>query len=326
MGLDKALLYVTLWPSFQHFRRFGLDDRVAGLRLNSAKASQEEVVQAMQTLADLRTRVPEYFDIKGRQLRVVEVYNDYDPFKPPAETPMSIRLNHPISLDVSSDRPLPVLFKGGEDSGLLISVSDDGYVLTFAVPPTYTVTAGDSLCIRHPSLVVKGEQFTDAEKEKIVLVRRAGVRRFFLSYTQCQSDIDEFRDLVGCDSEVMLKIEDKKGLEFVAREFRKCDELTLVAARGDLFVEVDRPHHILAAQRLILAHDPEAMVGSRILLSLVKSQVPSAADLSELAWLWDIGYRKFMLCDELCLKEELLATAVNVFEAFFRDYPRSLQI
>jgi pyruvate kinase len=125
---------------------------------------------------------------------------------------------------------------------------------------------------------------------------------------------------------LVAKIEDKKGLEFVAREFRKCDELTLVAARGDLFVEVDRPHHILAAQRLILAHDPEAMVGSRILLSLVKSQVPSAADLSELAWLWDIGYRKFMLCDELCLKEELLATAVNVFEAFFRDYPRSLQI
>ena len=40
----------------------------------------------------------------------------------------------------------------------------------------------------------------------------------------------------------------------------------------------------------------------------------------ELAWLYDIGYRSMMLCDELCLKDELLELAVSAFDAFRTDY------
>jgi hypothetical protein len=32
------------------------------------------------------------------------------------------------------------------------------------------------------------------------------------------------------------------------------------------------------------------------------------------------GYKNMMLCDELCLKEELLSRAVNVFQAFKESY------
>ena len=42
--------------------------------------------------------------------------------------------------------------------------------------------------------------------------------------------------------------------------------------------------------------------------------------MSQLAWLYDIGYRNFMLCDELCLRGDLLGTAVNVFSAFSSSY------
>jgi hypothetical protein len=31
-----------------------------------------------------------------------------------------------------------------------------------------------------------------------------------------------------------------------------------------------------------------------------------------------------MLCDELCLKDELLSRAVNVFEAFRQDYAKDV--
>ena len=93
-----------------------------------------------------------------------------------------------------------------------------------------------------------------------------------------------------------------------------------MAARGDLFVEVFQPHLILEAMKLIVRKDPEAYVGSRVLLSLVNSPVPECCDLTDLAWLYDTGYRKIMLCDELCLKESLLARAVNVLEAFRQSY------
>src|SRR5262249_32283507 len=155
---------------------------------------------------------------------------------------------------------------------------------------------------------------------KIEKVKAAGFRRFFLSYVQSQRDVDEFVELVGKESEVWLKIENEKGLRFVETEFRKRPNLVLVAARGDLYVELKPPHKILEAQRRILSKDPEACVGSRLLLSVVRDVIPECSDFTELAWLHDIGYRRMMLCDELCLKRDLLGTAVNAFDAFRRDY------
>jgi len=95
-----------------------------------------------------------------------------------------------------------------------------------------------------------------------------------------------------------------------------------MAARGDLYVEVNQPHDILNACKLVVSKDKEAFVGSRMLLSIIQNRhgVPSAADFSELAWLYDIGYRNFLLCDELCLKENWLGAATNAFDAFRESY------
>lgn len=170
---------------------------------------------------------------------------------------------------------------------------------------------------------IMGEMFTDEEKEKINKVRRAGFYRYYLSYVSDQRYVDEFKELVGPDAEIKLKIEDKKGLEFVAREFVKSDKVSLIAARGDLYVEIDRPHEIMAALKLIIAKDPRACVGSRIMLSIVDEPVPACADFLELAWLYDSGYREMMLCDEICLKEDLLTPAVNAFDSFRLAYAAS---
>jgi len=182
------------------------------------------------------------------------------------------------------------------------------------------VEPGESLHIRHKSLQVFGDTFTEMELEKIEKVKKAGFKKYFLSYVESQRDVDQFIELVGKDSEIFLKIENKKGLEYVANKYNKNPNLKLVAARGDLYVELDKPHDIMQALMLIRVKDPEACVGSRILLSVVNNPVPSCADFLELAWLYDIGYRKVMLCDELCLKEDLLATAINAFESFRKAY------
>jgi pyruvate kinase len=169
-------------------------------------------------------------------------------------------------------------------------------------------------------LQIDGPTFVPYELQKIEQAVQAGFKQYFLSYVESNRDIDQFLELVGRDSSIMLKIESKKGLEFVAREFRKRPNINLVAARGDLYVEIDRPHDIMSALKLIIKHDPEACVGSRLLLSVVNEPVPSCADFLEMAWLCDIGYRSFMLCDELCLVEERLATAINAFQAFRESY------
>lgn len=304
--MEKVEWFVTLWPTFPHFPRFATDYRLSGIRLNSAMMHSYELDQELAEAKRIRHPVPLYFDIKGRQLRVTEVMA--------YPTHLELRLNHPIRVQT----PVMVLFKGGEDHALLQQVVE-GNQLIFEGGPHYQVAAGESLHIRHPSLTVSGDLFSHEEVTKIGKAKQAGFAKWCLSYVEAQADIEEFRNLVG-DDLIVAKIENKRGLAYVAREFQPADNLCLMAACGDLYVEVERPHQMMAALQLIVQRDPQAFVGSRMLLSLIQKPVPSLADLLQLSWLYDTGYRRMMLCDELCLREELLACAINVLESFRGSY------
>ena len=307
-------LSVTLWPSMPHFTRFANDKRISSIRLNSAQMSVPELDSELEKIRHMHLKTPLYYDIKGRQLRVTEAIANVNY--------LDIRINHPIEVDT----PTPVLFKAGADGALLHEVSEGGTRLKFLGGPKYLVKAGESLHIRDESLKVFGEQFTPIELEKIEKVRNAGLKHWFLSYVQSQADVDEFRKLVGYDAIVNLKIEDKKGLEYVKHTFVKDPKTVLVLARGDMYVELDRPHEILNATKLLVQKDPDAICGSRLLLSTITDEVPSCADWNELAWIADVGYKNMMLCDELCLKENLLARAVNAFQAFRENYDGGTQV
>lgn len=333
---------VTLWPSFPHFTKFARDKRLCGIRLNSAMINSPELEKELVALPGLGPTVPLFFDAKGRQPRVIWV-------DPSNTQNLDLRLNHRISVKA----PVRVLFKAGADSAVLDRLEEDGQRLVFNGGPAYMVQPGESIHILHPSLIIEGPLFTEAEKQKIERVQQHGFTKYFLSYVECQKDVDEFRELVGKDALIMLKIESKRGLNFVAEEFKKSDQLVLVAARGDLYIELDWPHHIIRALELIIAKDPEACVASRLflsvvndlrnkkvieaikrvrsdpfknadperivettLLSLINRDIPSCADFCEVAWLYSLGYRNMMLCDELCLREDLLTNAVGAFDAF----------
>jgi pyruvate kinase len=209
-----------------------------------------------------------------------------------------------------------VLLKAGEDAGRIGEISEDGFRLTFDANPRYRVKPGESLHIKDPNLEIGGPLFTDAELSKLAVVKASGlIDRWFLSYVQERRDVELFREVVGPDDLVMLKIEDKRGLRFV-RTWHRTGNERLVAACGDLHVEVDQPHHILDAVRLIVDADPTAVAGSRMLLSIAREKMPSYADFAQLAWLRSVGFGSYLLCDELCLKGDLLGRAVNAFGAW----------
>lgn len=306
-------LLVTLSPSMPHFARFAQDTRLDGIRVNSAMIYAHEMEDELNAAKAVRNSVPLYFDLKGRQLRIRKVI----PFADHVE----LELNHRISVAC----PTPVLFKAGEDYALLLEIKDPGkgqpQRLVFEPgKPKNNLKEGESLCIRHPTFRVVDQAFPSYEVERIKKVASYGWTRYVLSYVESQRDIDEFRQYVGKDVEIVAKIESRRGLDWVANGYKPQDNVRLLTARGDLYVEVNRPHEMLEAQRLIIEKDPQAIVGSRILLSLCHRNVPDAVDFSELAWLYDIGYRTMMLCDDLCIKEDTLARAINAFDAFRSDY------
>lgn len=305
--MPKLNLHITCVPSDPHFGEFCSDPNLGGIRMNGLLFRGSDLNAELSRIPP-NTTVPLWFDAKGRQLRVEEAiyFKDH----------LELVMNHKIT---GLSLPHPIIFKAGEDWAMVEKIDGKRLVLRADGYPKYRVKPGDSVHFRDMRMSIEGPLFTDDEKSKIETVYKSGARRFFLSYVERQRDVDEFREIVGYDSSLILKIESKKGLNFVAREF--CSpppgdfRTRLMAARGDLYVEVDQPHEIVAAQRLIIERDPDAMVGSRMLLSLFANNVPSCSDINELALLKHLGYRHFLLCDDLCKKGSALHRAVDTFTA-----------
>ena len=339
-------LHVTLWPAFEHFPKFAQDETIQGIRLNSAMMEASEIdLQFKQRSED--ATVPLWFDIKGMQLRIREVTSDH------TTDHLEFILNRPVEVKT----PFIVDFKAGEDAARCVEIRNGTHFI-FEGGPKYEVRAGESIHIRGPH-EVGGPVFLDYEIKKIEKIVSLGFSRYYLSYVWEQSHVDQFREFIGNDAELRLKIENPRGLEWVASRWRPQKRTNLIAARGDLFIEVEYPHQVLDACKLIIEKDPQATVGSRMLLSVVPPKpktleflyyankhthqfqinsdqvetlvalasdfneqklssacVPSCADISDLAWLYEIGYRDFLLCDELCLEEKWLGPCVNMFDAF----------
>ena len=87
-----------------------------------------------------------------------------------------------------------------------------------------------------------------------------------------------------------------------------------MAARGDLYVEVLHPHRVVGALRQIAKADPDAIVASRLFESLAHQPVPESPDISDVAWLITLGYRTFMLGDDVCFKRDSVIAALNLLD------------
>jgi pyruvate kinase len=119
-------------------------------------------------------------------------------------------------------------------------------------------------------------------------------------------------------AEVVLKIESQRGLEFAKRYGAQHGRL--MAARGDLYVEVLQPHKVISALRVVIDGDKNAIVASRLFDSLAWQPVPVSADITDAGYLLEIGYRTFMLGDQICMKRDSVIEALNLLEAIAGEF------
>ena len=138
-----------------------------------------------------------------------------------------------------------------------------------------------------------------------------------LSYVEYPSDVEQVSSLLP-NAELMLKIETQRGLEFTQQYGTSLGQL--MAARGDLYVEVLQPHRIVTALRQIITADPQAVVASRIFDSLAHHPVPESADIGDVAFLLSLGYRTFLFGDVVCLQRDTIIEALNLLEAVAREF------
>jgi hypothetical protein len=295
---DRGLRVIVTAPPYADF----LADVVAhplvsGLRLNTVMPVRGGPGAALDRLTALGA--PLWVDLKGRQLRVAEAA--IPPFT-------AVRLSHPISLRTPTD----AFFADGTEHAIVVDVDGDRLIL--ADGPRRLIGPGESVNLPDASLGVHGT-LTATDRAYLEAMAERGLTRVMLSFCEVPSDADEVRALLP-GAEVVQKIESRKGL-WHARDHGPAGG-RLMAARGDLFVEVREPHKVLGAVRDVLRADPDAIVGSRILASLARGPVPDSADLSDVAWLLSLGCRTLMLGDAVCLRRQSVLAALDALSAIAR--------
>jgi pyruvate kinase len=221
-----------------------------------------------------------------------------------------VRLSHRIRVDL----PVDAFFSDGVECVRVVDV--DGDCLILEDGPRRLVGPGESVNIVHPSLRIEGT-LTETDRAYLAAMAKAGLSQVMLSYVEEASDAEEVRGLLP-GAEVMLKIETLRGLAFVRRH--GATQGQLMAARGDLYVEVLRPHRIVGALRTIVEADPAAVVASRVFDSLAYHPVPDSADIGDVAFLLSLGYRTFLLGDAVCLKRDTVLEALNLLAAVAGEF------
>jgi pyruvate kinase len=292
--MPRVSAIVTVPPYAPFLEDVAAHPLVRGLRLNTVMPIKGPLRETLERLAGLGP--PLWVDLKGRQLRVVGAA--MPPFT-------EVRVSHTVRVPVPAD----AFFSDGREYARIAAVDGDRLILEES--PRRLVGPGESVNIIHPDLEIEGT-LTDTDRDYLAAMREIGLTRVMLSFVERREDVEEVRDLLP-GAEVILKIESRRGLEYARRSGNAHGRL--MAARGDLYVEVVNPHRIVGALRDLVVVDPDAIVASRLFCSLARDPVPDSSDVSDAAFLMQLGYRTFMLGDEVCLRRDTVLAALNLLEA-----------
>ncbi len=290
----KIQAIVTAPPYASFLDEVAAHPIISGFRLNTVMPLRGGPEEALSRLKDFGQ--PLWVDLKGRQLRVVGAA-----IPPYTE----VILSHPIKVNT----PVDAFFSDGNECVRVAAVDKNRLILEDG--PRRLIGPGESVNIVDPSLKIGGT-LTDTDLAYLRAMGKMGLKNVMLSYVEHPSDIEQVQRQLP-RAEVVAKIETRRGLAFAQRYGATYGQL--MAARGDLFVEVLQPHRIIEAVGQVIKADPNAIIASRILNSLARHPVPGSADISDVAFLLSLGYRTFMLGDAICLQRDSVLEALNLLEA-----------
>lgn len=280
---------------------------VSALRFNTVTPRDTSVQATVDGLLKAVGSKPLWLDLKARQLRITEFAYLPDSY---------VTINHKISVKT----PCNVYFR---DCVSQLEAVVDGNKL-FLTRPERVVGQGEPINILDGSLMVEGF-LTDQDLEYIEAFARRDQHRYMLSFVQSSRDCECLCQL-DPQAEIIAKVEDIRGLRFVAEEYPSmtCKPRLMLAA-DDLYIHLGNDKTgMLDALRRVIAADPSAVAASRILTSLFdpEDERPREVALGDLAYLWllaSLGYRTVMLSDEICRVRSVFARVMEVYEQYHEN-------
>ncbi len=273
---------------------------ISEVRFNTGSHTPYTIPETVDLLKELCEKYGKklWIDIKGRQLRVAKwadpVYS-------------CIELNHPIEVEC----PAKVYFRNGD--GCNITHIKSGNKLFVDPLPKYALGAGQSVNIIADDLKILG-YLTPTDTKYLMLCRKKKMPFIMASFVEQPEDLWDILKYLP-NAEIVSKIESQKGLDFISKEETYLP--SIMAARDDLYLQTGQNPKMLDALKLIISKDPNAICASRIFLSLEKGDSVNFADFADLELMYSIGYRRFMLCDNIC--NYAFESAVHAWEEFLNE-------
>ena len=277
---------------------------VTALRFNTITPLDTSIQTTVDGLLGVAHSKPLWLDLKARQLRITQF----------AYLPESyVTINHKICVNT----PCTVYFRDCT-STLENVLEGDKLLLT---RPERVVGQGESINILDNSLEVDGF-LTEQDCEYVAAFARRNQHRYMLSFVQSRGDCEALWTL-DPQAEIIAKIEDRRGLRFVAEEYPFMPRKPrLMLAADDLYIHMGQDKtDMLSVLHQIIAADPKAIAASRLFTSLHAPEHDRLNDVSlgDLAYLWlleSLGYRTLMLSDEICRLRDVFTAVMKVYEQY----------
>jgi len=254
--------------------------QIAEARYNIGSAS---FMTPFETVALLNEISAEYskkiwLDIKGRQLRITRWAD------PQYE---AIELNHNINVVY----PAKIYFRNGEHSNIM---QVKGNRVLVDPLPREALGAGQSVNILAKDLEIEG-YLTEQDITYLQAAGQQGFNNIMASFVEKDEDLSEILSIIP-KAEIVSKIESLKGVEFISSS----KVGNLMAARDDLYIQAGQDKRMLKHLEIIIQKDSNAICASRIFSSLERQSTVNFADYSDLTLMQNMGYKRFMFCDNIC--------------------------
>ena len=220
-----------------------------------------------------------WIDIKGRQLRVTKWA---DPLY------SCIEISHRVQVLY----PAQIYFRNGDRVN--ITHIKDGNKLFVDPLPRQALGAGQSVNILAKDIEIDG-YLTEKDKQYLRVCKKMDLNYIMASFVETFDDLAQILQILP-NAQIVSKIESLKGMSFITQY----NVPNLMAARDDLYLQSGQNYSMLNHLKTIISRDSGAICASKIFLSLEKRETVDIADFADLKLMYDMGYRKFMLCDNIC--------------------------
>lgn len=268
---------------------------ISEVRFNTGVQTAYSIEETLDILKSLSIKYNKklWIDIKGRQLRVTKWA---DPLY------SCIEISHRVQVLY----PAQIYFRNGDRVN--ITHIKDGNKLFVDPLPRQALGAGQSVNILAKDIEIDG-YLTEKDKQYLRACRKMDLNYIMASFVETFDDLAQILQILP-NAQIVSKIESLKGMSFITQY----NVPSLMAARDDLYLQSGQNYSMLEHLKTIISRDSGAICASKIFLSLEKRETVDLADYADLELMYNMGYRKFMLCDNVC--NYSFAKAIQAWEEF----------